>query len=1663
MKLIQCGTGLHAREVKCAEELKAGLPDNWYAYSNLDLVLSRANTREVDLVIISDHYIFVADAKDWYGEIKSCEGKWIQNGQDRGASPVRKIVEIQRKVYGKLQGHLKARRETRNLVVPRVIGLVLMSGAADYSRVSDLEADSVLSVDQFIKIAKNTNKFRENFGNVASEHLRENFSGQPWKQIFSSFFNVKSSPFFKPGKKRFQGLIADDFSSFEHPDAIYSEFDAREEKIPLNTSTLRLWDFSKCSNARFQTEEGRSEIAGREGNVFYWLRDRNSFSENFLLTPTSHDVENSVDYWEAYERRQNQKRLSDFIQTETHRLTREERLELSRQILAAVATLHDCGAAHLDLGAHSIWLEAPTTVRLSHLMAAHTPENRSLGVDRYQFLSSVTLPEVVLGMESSPQKRDVFLVGSAIHSILFGTPPKGNPPDWTAEVDADNIYEMLHAWFAMVLEHDPAKRVRTCSDALSMFNKATESLPSSAKIIERIETEHTTIRSQMQAARMFPLVDEFIVDNNALEAWISKHDERNLLVKMWKQSAIGDIKKNAPKILSFLERAKDLQADQPRGLAPIRHYSWLSDALILAQDWVAGHSLEESLEIWSSNGNLEALDALELAKKVLETTESIHDKNISHGDLKPSNVIVTDDDQIVFIDVLDLQLDLDGGGNLSEYAPLAGDNFERDRFSAIKMGLKIIHHSSDKLPYIEEIEKSAKHCLNQEPVLATFHPFYEKIVRQIEMIRNPSPPKKNAKSISISIRNAEIGLIEADEGRFYFRHRVARNQEIEFVHIRGAAEEVMVALSPDWEIRSVKRQKVSQENVIRNTNNEFFNLEMSLEVQDSSFDSFNSLISLFKEIGLRNMLGEHSDEESSQDEVGMPGSVGMPRSTDADQDYLAEKIEAETADGEKPARSKILNVPELWRMLIEVECQLTIEARSSNDSWFDDQLRLTAVPIELETGQIDFDREDTVYLEKKTRNGNWAKLGQVDVRQSRSDIVFVDSFWGKELLRVDEGTRLRFESFFTSESLKRRKDAVDKILQGSGRVSELLSAFDVRSGVLPTSFSWEPDEKLIKSYGLNVEQEQALRGAISRRPLSLVQGPPGTGKTRFIAALTHYALTHKLVRSVLLSSQSHEAVNTAIDGVLKHFAKEGEKPSVFRVGTNTVDATGELQQYFARNLEQSLKDRFSASFRERIRIAGRALGVPQEVADKICTVETTIADMSNTLRQLGTSSQSSDRHFNRIHNLVISLDKQIATLVTDTSGITSSIEFEEIPNMVVSRIQSQDCRPLGIGENTIAKLREIARMAKDFVGSSSSISRNFEPFFAGTRQIVAGTCVGLGKRSLGLTSSAFDLVIVDEAARCTSSELLVPLQASRWTVLVGDQAQLQPHHEASVVETVARELNINRSDVLVSDFERVFGSTYAEQAGFSLQCQYRMLPVINQIVSRTFYPNLQLTSGRSKPIIPPKVLSEISDNEVAWIETDSLGKEGFESTPQGSSSKVNEAEANAIVHLIEAWCGNPLISEWLDHQNKFEAGIGVICMYAAQRDLIKRKLNMSTASKYLNRGVKIGTVDSYQGKENPVVVLSLVRNNCHGPTIDGLKSIREGFLVAPNRVNVAFSRAMDRLFIVGARKSWRPGTTVARAAYEFGELASTGKATVIRAEVLLDKAHEKEESKEKAK
>nr|HAQ94973.1 hypothetical protein [Afipia sp.] len=115
--------------------------------------------------------------------------------------------------------------------------------------------------------------------------------------------------------------------------------------------------------------------------------------------------------------------------------------------------------------------------------------------------------------------------------------------------------------------------------------------------------------------------------------------------------------------------------------------------------------------------------------------------------------------------------------------------------------------------------------------------------------------------------------------------------------------------------------------------------------------------------------------------------------------------------------------------------------------------------------------------------------------------------------------------------------------------------------------------------------------------------------------------------------------------------------------------------------------------------------------------------------------------------------------------------------------------------------------------------------------------------------------------------------------------------------------------------------------------------------------------------------------------------------------------------------------------------VGVICMYAPQVGLVEEMLITSGLAPEFRKLVKVGTVDSYQGKENQIIILSLVRSNPE-------RSM--GFVRAANRINVALSRAMERLVIIGSVRMFdRKGNSLASVV---NELRDAGRITSIGGE-----------------
>ena len=164
-----------------------------------------------------------------------------------------------------------------------------------------------------------------------------------------------------------------------------------------------------------------------------------------------------------------------------------------------------------------------------------------------------------------------------------------------------------------------------------------------------------------------------------------------------------------------------------------------------------------------------------------------------------------------------------------------------------------------------------------------------------------------------------------------------------------------------------------------------------------------------------------------------------------------------------------------------------------------------------------------------------------------------------------------------------------------------------------------------------------------------------------------------------------------------------------------------------------------------------------------------------------------------------------------------------------------------------------------------------------------------------------------------------------------------------------------------------------------LTCQHRMRPEIS-VLMKHFY-ELPIEDHISIKSFPRII---------------GLGKDIFflnhsypEANSEDSQSKQNFFEANYISELCA----------YLLKQKYEESQITILSMYLAQMMRIKKLLKLKGITT-----VKVTTVDNYQGEENDIIILSLVRSN-------DKDSI--GFLKTNNRLCVALSRAKQGFYVVG--------------------------------------------------
>ena len=279
-------------------------------------------------------------------------------------------------------------------------------------------------------------------------------------------------------------------------------------------------------------------------------------------------------------------------------------------------------------------------------------------------------------------------------------------------------------------------------------------------------------------------------------------------------------------------------------------------------------------------------------------------------------------------------------------------------------------------------------------------------------------------------------------------------------------------------------------------------------------------------------------------------------------------------------------------------------------------------------------------------------------------------------------------------------------------------------------------------------------------------------------------------------------------------------------------------------------------------------------------------------------------------------------------------------------------------------------------------------------EVVAATLQRCADFEVPVDEDPFDMAIIDEAGRSSPFDLLIPMVKARRTILIGDQQQLPP----TVEELLRKRLESEQNEVPDLSEESLFSVLYHElrpENKILLTEQYRMHEAIGDLVSEQFYDN-KLNSYWSGERSAGRLsrLGLFKDRPLVWIDTSA-------SLADKERTQRNEVELEVIDRILAHLAEQKAAGVTLGPKH-----VGIITFYREQKDEIAAKIGCYPS---LVDHLEWGTVDAFQGKEFPVVILSTVRHNRKGFI---------GFLSLPHRINVAFSRAQSQLIILGSSQTF---------------------------------------------
>jgi serine/threonine protein kinase len=612
-------------------------------------------------------------------------------------------------------------------------------------------------------------------------------------------------------------------------------------------------------------------------------------------------------------------------------------------------------------------------------------------------------------------------------------------------------------------------------------------------------------------------------------------------------------------------------------------------------------------------------------------------------------------------------------------------------------------------------------------------------------------------------------------------------------------------------------------------------------------------------------------------------------------------------------------------------------------------------------------------------------------------------------IELPQHGQLQVDTFASMAAIERQKAALDSVRYDRALRSDLRELIvHPDKNPLPlrvndlTYFHTELDEA----------KRLAVQRALGSESFLVVEGPPGTGKTTFIAELVLQTLKRKPRARILLSSQTH----VALDNALHRIRVKDSSVRMVRIGrSDNPRIAPEIGALLLENQIDGWRDDAISRGRRFLENYARENGFSLQqlkVGEQLNRLSVLTRELSS-LETEATRREKERTEFLQADPLI----QEQGRRQTRDQGEEVAQMNEDLERLKLERLAKENERRRlcdELKQDDVAKdllefsPEEIASWAKAFLPDTSPSARvlrdlldvqvewaarfgrsvDFHPALVNACQVIAGTCVGIAGIK-GLQDLEFDLCIVDEASKATPTETLVPISRSQRWVLVGDKRQLPPFVEEGLVEDqLLARYGLEQRDLTATLFDRLC-DLLPDECRTSLSHQHRMVPAIGNLISQCFY-NGELQSA---PKMNDDTFSNVLPRSVTWLSTSSrLDRNEI----PADTSFTNICESQVITELLRR------MGTLAENRNR-RYKVAVLTGYAEQKKLLERTF-APYVSQHPSLQVEWNTVDAFQGREADVAIYSITRSN---------PNRKLGFLRENPRLNVALSRGKHFLVLVG--------------------------------------------------